>query len=74
MWQFDQEGLQKAYAVKQQVFLRNLMFRRGLLVPEDTIGLSAPVTLTGRAHSLLNIKVKDTTVIDSLDVKEEFDF
>jgi len=74
MWQFDQEGLQKSYAVKQQAFLRNLMFRRGLLVPEDTIGQSAPVTLTGRAHSLLNIKVKDTTVIDSLDVKEEFDF
>jgi len=74
MWQFDQEGLQKAYATKQQAFLRNLMFRRGLLVPEDTIGLSAPVTLTGRAHSLLNIKPKDTTVIDSVEVKEEFDF
>lgn len=74
MWQFDQEGLQKAYATKQQAFLRNLMFRRGLLVPEDTIGLSAPITLTGRAHSLLNIKVKDTAVIDSTAVKEEFDF
>lgn len=74
MWQFDQEGLQKAYATKQQAFLRNLMFRRGLLVPEDTIGLSAPVTLTGRAHSLLNIKPKDTTIIDSIEVKEDFDF
>lgn len=74
MWQFDQEGLQKAYAVKHQTFLRNLMFRRGLLVPEDTIGLSAPITLTGRAHSLLNIKVKDTTVKDTTVVIEEFDF
>jgi len=74
MWQFDQEGLQKAYATKQQAFLRNLMFRRGLLVPEDTVGLSAPVTLTGRAHSLLNIKPKDTTIIDSIEVKEDFDF
>jgi hypothetical protein len=74
MWQFDQEGLQKSYATQQQAFLRNLMFRRGLLVPEDTIGLSSPITLTGRAHSLLNIKVKDTTVIDSMAVKEEFDF
>lgn len=74
MWQFDQEGLQKSYATKHQTFLRNLMFRRGLLIPEDTIGLSAPITLTGRAHSLLNIKVKDTTVIDSLKVIEEFDF
>ena len=74
MWQFDQEGLQKTYATQQQTFLRNLMFRRGLLVPEDTIGLSSPITLTGRAYSLLNIKVKDTTVVDSLTVKDEFDF
>ncbi|WP_348798144.1 biosynthetic peptidoglycan transglycosylase [Flavobacterium adhaerens] len=71
MWQFDQEGLQKAYATKQQDFIRNLMFRRGLLVPEDTIGLSAPITLTGRAHSLLNIKAKDTIVTDSI---EEIDY
>lgn len=74
MWQFDDAGLQKSYATKQQAFIRNLMFRRGLLVPEDTVGLSAPVTLTGRAYSMLNIKVKDTTVVDSLDVIEEFDF
>lgn len=74
MWQFDQEGLQKSYATKHQIFLRNLMFRRGLLIPEDTIGLSPSVTLTGRAHSLLNIKAKDTTVIDSLKTIEEFDF
>ncbi|MGQ7946066.1 transglycosylase domain-containing protein [Flavobacterium sp. WC2509] len=74
MWQFDQQGLQKSYATQQQKFLRNLMFRRGLLVPEDTVGLSSSITLTGRAHSLLNIKVKDTTVVDSLKVMEEFDF
>jgi hypothetical protein len=74
MWQFDQEGLQKDYAAKQQTFLRNLMFRRGLLTPEDTIGLSPSILLTGHAHSFLNIKVQDTTVIDSMAVKEEFDF
>jgi membrane carboxypeptidase/penicillin-binding protein len=74
MWQFDQQGLQKSYATKQQAFLRNLMFRRGLLVPEDTIGQSSPIVITGRAHSFLNIKVQDTTVIDSMAVKEEFDF
>ncbi|PKB16520.1 transglycosylase domain-containing protein [Flavobacterium sp. 5] len=74
MWQFDQEGFQKSYATQHQVFLRNLMFRRGLLIPEDTVGLSPSVTLLGRAHSLLNIKVKDTTAIDSTAVKEEFDF
>jgi hypothetical protein len=74
MWQFDQEGLQKAYATQQQTFLRNLMFRRGLLVPEDTIGLSSSVKLTGRAYSFLNVKVQDTTIIDTMSVKDEFDF
>lgn len=74
MWQFDQEGFQKSYATQHQIFLRNLMFRRGLLIPEDTIGLSPAVTLTGRAHSFLNIKAKDTTAIDSLKTIEEFDF
>ena len=74
MWQFDQEGLQKSYATKQQTFLRNLMFRRGLLVPEDTIGLSSSVKLTGRAYSFLNVKVQDTTIIDTMSVKDEFDF
>jgi hypothetical protein len=73
MWQFDQQGLQKAYATQHQVFLRNLMFRRGLLTPEDTIGLSPSVVLTGRAHSLLNIKAKDTTVVDSLEI-DNMDF
>jgi hypothetical protein len=73
MWQFDQEGLQKAYATQHQVFLRNLMFRRGLLTSEDTIGLSHSIILTGRAHSLLRIKVKDTTVVDSLEV-DNMDF
>lgn len=74
MWQFDQQGLQKAYATTQQNFIRNLMFRRGLLKAEDTIGLSAPIIITGRAHSYLNIKAKDTTVIDSTLIKNIFDF
>lgn len=74
MWQFDQEGLQKSYATKHQAFLRNLMFRRGLLIPEDTLGVSPSINLTGRAHSFLNIKVKDTAVIDTTAVIEEFDF
>lgn len=74
MWQFDQQGLQKAYAVKQQAFIKNLMFRRGLLVPEDTIGQAKEISLTGAAYSFLNIKIKDTVAIDSTKVIEEFDF
>ncbi len=73
MWQFDQQGLQRAYATTQQNFLKNLMFRRGLLVSEDTIGLPKAILLTGRAHSFLNIKVKDSTVIDTLEL-DNMDF
>ena len=50
------------------------MLRRGLLTAEDTIGQSNPLQLTGNAHSLLNIKVIDSTTVDSLAVEEPFEF
>ena len=74
MYQFNDEGNLKDYALKNQKFLKNLMFRRGLLVPEDTIGL-LPVYISGNARSLIRIKVPDSTAIktDSLAVDDEFD-
>jgi membrane peptidoglycan carboxypeptidase len=74
MWQFDNEGNLKSFALKQQKFLSNLMLRRGLLIPEDTIGQNIPLQLTGNAHSLLNIKVQDSIPVDSLAVEEPFEF
>nr|WP_315150159.1 transglycosylase domain-containing protein [uncultured Flavobacterium sp.] len=74
MWQFDNEGNLKSFANQQQKFLSNLMFRRGILIPEDTIGQSIPLQLTGNAHSLLNIKVQDSIPVDSLAVEEPFEF
>jgi len=74
MWQFDNEGNLKSYADKQQKFLSNLMLRRGLLTAEDTIGIANPLQLTGNAHSLLNIKMKDSIPVDSLSVDEPFEF
>jgi hypothetical protein len=74
MWQFDNEGNLKAFAKQQQKFLSNLMLRRGLLIPEDTIGQSIPLQITGNAHSLLNIKVQDSIPVDSLAVEEPFEF
>ncbi len=74
MWQFDNQGNLKSYAEKNQKFLSNLMLRRGILTAEDTIGQSIPLQLTGNAHSILNIKVQDSTVIDSLAVEEPFEF
>ena len=74
MYQFNDEGNLKDYAVKNQKFLRNLMFRRGLLIPEDTIG-QFPVYISGNARSLIRIKAPDSTAIknDSLAMEEEFD-
>ena len=74
MWQFDPEGRLKSFASQQQKFLGNLMLRRGILTPEDTIGQSIPLQLTGSAHSLLKLKVQDSIALDSLDVEEPFGF
>ncbi|MEL1255685.1 transglycosylase domain-containing protein [Flavobacterium sp. DGU38] len=74
MYQFNDEGNLKDYALKNQKFLKNLMFRRGLLVPEDTIG-QLPVYISGNARSLIRIKVPDSTAVknDSLSLDDEFD-
>jgi len=74
MYQFNDEGNLKDYALQNQKFLKNLMFRRGLLIPEDTLG-QLPVYISGNARSLLRIKAPDSTAVpvDSLSMEEEFD-
>ena len=74
MYQFNDEGNLKDYAIKNQNFLSNLMLRRGILVSEDTI-MRLPVYVSGNARSLLRIKAPDSTAIksDSLATDNEFD-
>lgn len=74
MYQFNDQGNLKDYALQNQKFLKNLMFRRGLLIPEDTLG-QLPVYISGNARSLLRIKAPDSTAIpvDSLSIGDEFD-
>lgn len=74
MWQFDNEGNLKSFANQQQKFLSNLMLRRGILIPEDTIGYSIPINISGNAHSLLKLKVQDSIPVDSLVVEEPYEF
>lgn len=74
MWQFDNEGKLKSFANQQQKFLSNLMLRRGILIPEDTIGQSIPLNISGNAHSLLKLKVQDSIPVDSLAVEEPYEF
>ena len=70
MWQFDTDGLQKAFANKHQDFMQNLMFRRGLLTSEDTIGQKIPMQISGLARSFLKKNPQDSIVIDSLFISE----
>jgi hypothetical protein len=74
MYQFNDQGNLRDYALKNQKFLKNLMFRRGLLVPEDTLG-QLPVYISGNARSLIRIKAPDSTAVknDSLAIEDEFD-
>jgi len=75
MYQFNDQGNLKDFAVKNQKFLSNLMLRRGVLVSEDTIGGLRPVYISGNARSLIRIKAPDSTAIpaDSLARDDEFD-
>jgi hypothetical protein len=75
MYQFNDQGMLKDFAIKQESFLTNIMFRRGLLTPEDTIYKSLPILISGPAKSFIKFKVQDSMQIkvDSLSVDEEFD-
>lgn len=75
MYQFNEEGMQKSYAEKNQKFIKNLMLRRALITSDDTIGQSIPIYISGRARSFLRIKVvRDTIAVDSTASVTDFDF
>lgn len=75
MYQFNDQGMLKDFAIKQESFLTNIMLRRGLLSPDDTIYKSLPILISGPAKSFIKFKVQDSTQIkvDSLVVDDEFD-
>jgi len=72
MYQFNQEGNLKSYAISREKQLKSLMMRRGLIVPEDTIN-QLPIMITGNAKSYIKIKEENPAVIDSTNI-DEFDF
>ena len=75
MYQINDQGLLKDYAVRQETYLTNIMLRRGLLTSEDTIYRSLPVSISGRARSFIKFKVVDSTQVkvDTLAIDDEFD-
>ena len=72
MYQFNDEGTLREYPLKYQRFLANIMMKRGLLTIDDTIYKTQPLIISGAVKSFLHIKVKDTTMIDSIEVPEVF--
>lgn len=74
MYQFNDEGNLKSFAITKQKYLTNLMMRRGILSADDTIYKSQPVFISGNAKSFIRLREKDTIQIDSVNVDEEFDF
>ena len=70
MYEFNPDGFLKAIENKKQTFISNLMLRRGLIIPEDTIDQHTPMEITGNARSFLKFEVKDTIQIDSSMVED----
>jgi hypothetical protein len=70
MYEFDGEGFLKAIENKKQQYISNLMLRRGLITPEDTIGQKLPMSISGNARSFLKFKVQDSIPSDSIFVEE----
>lgn len=69
MWRFGKDGNLKPFADRQFTFLTNLMLRREVLVPEDTLTRSKPILISGSAKNFIKI-TPDTLVTDSIFIDE----
>lgn len=75
MWQFNEQGNLKSHAVRHNNYIKKLMLRRGLLIPEDTIAQSGFVYVSGPARSRIRIKEQLPEETDTIEIEfEEFDF
>jgi membrane peptidoglycan carboxypeptidase len=72
MWQFNDEGKLKPFAVKHNDYIKKLMLRRGLITAEDTIAQSGQIDVTGRARSRIKIKETNPFGTDSTGVQDFF--
>ncbi|WP_091392451.1 transglycosylase domain-containing protein [Flavobacterium noncentrifugens] len=73
MYQFNDEGNLRNFAVNRDKMVRNIMLRRGIITSEDTI-YELPIMVSGAARSFIRTKVvKDSTAVDSTSI-EEFNF
>lgn len=72
MYQFNSDANLKPYARSRDRQVRNIMLRRGVITPTDTL-YELPIMVTGPARSFVRTKKQLITEIDSTSI-EEFDF
>jgi hypothetical protein len=72
MCQFNTEGNLKPFANSRDKQLKNIMMRRGLIVPEDTIN-QIPMRISGPAGSFIKIVEEKPIEVDSTSI-QEFEF
>ncbi|MCG9881549.1 MAG: transglycosylase domain-containing protein [Bacteroidia bacterium] len=68
MWRFNKEGMLKDYLGRTFGYLTSKMLHRSLLVPEDTVGFTHQIKITGPAR--MYIVKNDSLANDSLLEKE----
>lgn len=70
MWRFNSDGTSKPWIERSYRFLTNLMLARQVIMPEDTIGLTPHVNITGLAKKY--IYKNDTNVVDTIKPEDDF--
>jgi hypothetical protein len=73
MYKFDGNQELKSSAKQENKFLTNVMLRRNVLEPNDTIGQHFPLKINGQAQFFLKNKPNTKTESDSISV-EDFNF
>ncbi len=68
MWRFGKDGTAKPYLERTYRFLSNKMIGRGLIMPEDTIGLTHQINITGAAKQFI---IKSDTLVNDTIVERE---
>jgi membrane carboxypeptidase/penicillin-binding protein PbpC len=65
MWRFDKQGNLKDFVGRQFKFLSDLMIRRTVLMPEDTMNLTHLFPIPGKAKEFIKL-APDTNLIDTI--------
>lgn len=73
-WQFDGQAMLKDTYMRRNHYIADLMLRRGLLEPIDTLQKQFPVEIIGRARSFIKMAAPDSTAVPDIKIDDEFDF